>query len=250
MIPLKDDAPRLTTPYVTWTLIALNTLVYIYEAWSQTQYHGQAYLSQLISTFGVVPARIGVVLFNSGYVPWNLVTALHARYIPPAGAILPLFTSMFLHGSWWHLLGNMLFLGIFGDNVEDYLGHFTYLLFYLTTGVASALFHTLLNLNSTTPTVGASGAIAGVMGAYFLLYPRARVLSLVPFYLVFFTWVPAWVWLGIWFVWEFLKGAAASLSPNQNAGGIAFWAHVGGFLSGMLLIKILPARPRRYYYGR
>jgi membrane associated rhomboid family serine protease len=155
-----------------------------------------------------------------------------------------------MHGSWWHLIGNMLFLWIFGDNVEDYLGHSLYLFFYILCGVAAALFHTLLNPGSTVPTVGASGAIAGVMGAYFILYPRARVLTLVPFFFVFFVWLPAWIWLAMWFIWEFLKGAAAAFAPpTANAGGIAFWAHVGGFLAGMLLVKLFPARARRYYYG-
>ncbi len=167
------------------------------------------------------------------------------------GAFLPLFTSMFLHGSWLHLIFNMLALWIFGDNVEDYLGHSLYLMFYLVCGIAAALFHTALNLGSTLPTVGASGAIAGVMGAYFLLYPRARVLTLVvPFFFWFFVWLPAWVVLGYWFVAQFLSGAATSIAAHSGSSStIAFWAHVGGFLAGMLLIKLFPARTRRYRYG-
>jgi hypothetical protein len=157
---------------------------------------------------------------------------------------------MFLHASWLHLIFNMLWLWIFGDNVEDYLGHFKFIVLYFASGIGATLLHTLFNLGSTTPTVGASGAIAGVLGAYFVIYPRARVLTLVPFFFVFFMWLPAWVVLGLWFVLQFLSGAANSISPVTHAGGTAFWAHVGGFLAGMALVKLFPARTRRYYYGR
>src|SRR5271165_3724177 len=249
MIPLKDDAPRVSTPYVNYTLLVLNTLVFLFELWVGLQ--GRRAVDLFVYQFGVVPARLAVVVFNQGYVPWNLISQLGTRYIPPMAAILPLFTSMFLHGSWLHLIFNMLALWIFGDNVEDYLGHSLYLAFYLLCGVAAALFHSALNLGSTIPTVGASGAIAGVMGAYFLLYPRARVLTLViPFFFWFFVWLPAWVVLGYWFVAQFLSGAATSIAAHSgSSSGIAFWAHVGGFLAGMLLIKVFPARTRRYHYG-
>ncbi len=244
MIPLKDDAPRVGTPYVNYTLIVLNTLVFLFEV----SLGGQN--QQFAEVFGVVPARLTVVLLNHGYVPWNLVSELGTRYVPPMAAILPVFTSMFLHAGPLHLIGNMLFLWIFGDNVEDRVGHTWYLVFYLTCGVAAALFHTLLNASSTIPTVGASGAIAGVMGAYFVLYPRAKVLTLVPLFFVFFVWLPAWIVLGYWFVWQFLSGAATSITSRSSASsGIAFWAHVGGFLAGMLLIKLFPSRTRRYHYG-
>src|SRR5271166_3990237 len=244
MIPLKDDAPRVSTPYVNVTLIVLNTLVFLLELSAGPQ------RQQFVDAFGMVPVRLSIVLFNNGYVPWDLVSQLGTRYVPPMAAILPIFTSMFLHASPLHLIGNMLFLWIFGDNVEDRLGHAWYLVFYLTCGVAAALFHTLLNASSTIPTVGASGAIAGVMGAYFILYPRARVLTLVPLFFVFFVWLPAWVVLGYWFVAQFLSGAATSIaSHSSSSGGIAFWAHVGGFLAGMLLIKLFPSRARRYHYG-
>lgn len=250
MIPLKDDAPRITTPYVTYLLVAVNVAVFLFETMIGSGYRGQVNLSRFIFEFGVVPARFTVAFLNNGYVPWNLIGALHTRYIPVAGAILPIFTSMFLHGSWLHLLFNMWALWIFGDNVEDYLGHFLYLMLYLVSGVAAALLHTLFNIGSITPTVGASGAIAGVMGAYFILYPRARVLTLVPFFFVFFLWLPAWVVLGIWFIGQFLSGAASSITTAASqASGIAFWAHVGGFLAGMFLVKLFPARTRRYYYG-
>jgi membrane associated rhomboid family serine protease len=248
MIPLKDDAPRVTTPYVTWFLIAANTLAFLFElsigAGNPRQFDA------FLNAFGVVPARISVVLFNQGYVPWDLVYKLGTRFVTPMAAFLPVLTSMFLHGSWMHLIFNMLTLYIFGDNVEDYLGHFRYILLYLISGVIAMAVHTLFNVNSTVPTVGASGAIAGVMGAYFLLYPRAKVLTIVPFFFMWFMWLPAWIVLGYFFVGQFLLGAATSISVHGgNAGGVAVWAHVGGFLAGMALIKLFPVRARRYRYG-
>jgi len=250
MIPLKDDAPRVGTPYVTYTLIAACTLIFLFELLIGTD-TGQRQLDRFIFQFGMVPARISIVLFDQGNVPWNLVYPLGARYVPPSAAFVPIFTSMFLHGSWLHLIFNMLALWIFGDNVEDSIGHFPYLILYLLSGLAAAALHTFFNLGSTVPTVGASGAIAGVMGAYFLLYPRAKVLTLVfPLVFVFFVWLPAWVVLGFWFVAQFLSGAATSIAGRMGgSGGIAFWAHVGGFLAGMALIKLFPSRVRRYYYG-
>ncbi len=173
-----------------------------------------------------------------------------ARYVPAAAAFVPVFTSMFLHGSWLHLIFNMLALWIFGDNVEDYAGHFRYLLLYLLSGLAAAALHTFFNFSSTVPTVGASGAIAGVMGAYFVLYPRAKVLTLVPFFFVFFVWLPAWIVLGFFFITQFLSGAATSIVAHSGGStGIAFWAHVGGFLGGMFLVKLFPVRLRRYHYS-
>ena len=154
---------------------------------------------------------------------------------------------MFLHASWLHLIGNMWFLWIFGDNIEDYLGHFTYLLFYLVSGFAAAVAHILLNAGSNVPSVGASGAIAGVMGAYFVLYPRAHVLMWFP--PIFFFHLPAWLVLGYWFFVQFLSGAATSIAETGETGGIAFWAHVGGFVTGIVLIKVLPERPQRYRYA-
>jgi hypothetical protein len=158
---------------------------------------------------------------------------------------------MFLHGSWLHIIGNMWVLWIFGDNIEDYLGHFAYLIFYLLCGFAAAIAHIILNSGSDVPTVGASGAIAGVMGAYFLLYPKSRVLTLVPL-IVFFTfwWLPAWIVLGYWFLLQFLSGASTSIAySNPDSGRIAFWAHVGGFIAGIIMIKVLPRRSPRNRYG-
>ena len=248
MIPLKDDAPRVGIPYVTYFLIGVNVTMFLIELWVGLP--GSRQFESFLWQFGVVPARFPVVLLNQGYVPWDLVYQLHTRYIPTAAAFVPVFTSMFLHGSWAHLLFNMLSLWIFGDNVEDYLGHFRYVVLYLLCGVAAMAVHTVFNWYSTAPTVGASGAIAGVMGAYFLLYPRAKVLTIVPFFFLWFTWLPAWVVLGYFFVGQFLLGAASSFAVRGgNAGGVAVWAHVGGFLAGMLMVKLFPARARRYYYG-
>jgi membrane associated rhomboid family serine protease len=248
MIPLKDDAPKVGTPYVTWFLVVVNAIIFLLE-WTIGNNSPSA-LTAIIAQFGLVPARISVVLQNQGYVPWDLVYQLGTRYVPPAAAFLPVFTSMFLHGSWMHLILNMLSLWIFGDNVEDYLGHFRYIILYLVSGIAAMVVHTLFNLYSTVPTVGASGAIAGVMGAYFILYPRAKVLTIVPFFFMWFMWLPAWIVLGYFFVGQFLLGAASSIAVRGgSAGGVAVWAHVGGFLAGMALVKLFPAGSGRYRYG-
>ena len=249
MIPLKDDTPRFSTPYVTYFLLVFNILIFLLQKWVEST-QGPVASDQLTMVFGLVPVKIPIALAG-GQVPLNLVGFLGARYVTPLAAFLPIFTSMFLHGGWWHIISNMWVLWIFGDNVEDYLGHFVYLIFYLGAGIAGALLHVVFNWGSPIPTVGASGAIAGVMGAYFVLYPKARVLTLVPFFFVFFVWLPAWIVLGYWFLAQFLGGAATAISTHGAAarGGVAFWAHVGGFVTGLLLIKMLPQRPRLYRYS-
>ncbi len=232
MIPIRDDAPRFSTPYITYFIIALNALVFLYEALlgAATPRGLVAFIYQ----FGVVPSHITGALGGAG--------AFH-----PGAAIVPIFTSMFLHASLLHVAGNMLFLWIFGDNIEDYLGHFKYLLFYLASGFAASFLHILLNLSSRVPSVGASGAIAGVMGGYLILYPRARVLVWFP--IIFFFYLPAWLMLGYWFAVQFLSGTATAIAAtSQTSGGVAFWAHVGGFVAGIVMIKIIPPRPRRFSY--
>jgi hypothetical protein len=232
MIPIRDDTPRFSTPFVTYFIIALNTVVFLFELSVGGQ--SRHALNNLMYQFGVVPH-----LFERALVTGS--TSL-------AGLFLSILTSMFLHASWLHIIGNMWVLWIFGDNIEDYLGHFPYLLFYLVSGFAAAVAHILLNVGSRVPSVGASGAIAGVMGAYFVLYPRARVLIWFP--PIFFFHLPAWLVLGYWFFMQFLSGAATSIAEtSQTGGGIAFWAHVGGFVTGIVLIKLLPERPRRYRYA-
>jgi len=229
MIPIRDDVPRSSTPYVTYFLIAANVLVFLFELLL-----GGRSRAAFIYQFGIVPLRIDQGVFG------------HA---PLDAALVSIFTSMFLHASWLHLIANMWVLWIFGDNIEDQLGHFKYLLFYVTCGIGAAALHVLLNWGSPIPTVGASGAIAGVMGAYLLLYPRARVTTFLPPFFLFP--LPAWVVLGYWIVVQFFSGAATSLvyARQGGSGGIAFWAHVGGFVVGMILIKILPERTGRYRYG-
>jgi membrane associated rhomboid family serine protease len=229
MLPIRDDQPRYSTPWVTRFLIGLNLLIFFFEATLDRRS-----LNALISQFAVVPAHLLGVLAGT------------ATYPLPA-IVLPFFTSLFLHGSWMHVIGNMWFLYIFGDNVEDYLGHFKYLVFYLLAGVLAMGTHVAVNLHSAAPALGASGAIAGVLGAYFVLYPRARVLT---WFFVFVVWLPAWIILGYWFVLNFLSGAATALTvQNQNMGGVAFWAHVGGFISGALLVKMFGERESRYPYA-
>ncbi|MGC2559584.1 MAG: rhomboid family intramembrane serine protease [Terriglobales bacterium] len=231
MIPLRDDQPSFSTPFINYFLITLNILVFIWEM-----------------SIGLNTRAFQAFAFQFGVVPRHALAVLSGHsHDPLATAILPIFTSMFLHASFLHVGGNMLFLWIFGDNVEDYLGHFQYLVFYLLSGFAAAVTHTLLNASSRVPIIGASGAIAGVMGAYFILYPKARVLVWFP--PIFFFHVPAWLMLGYWFLINFLSGTVNSAEATAASGGIAFWAHVGGFVAGMLMVKIFPERQGRYRYG-
>jgi membrane associated rhomboid family serine protease len=230
MIPVRDDQPRSSTPYVTYFLIGLNLLIFLFEA-------------------SLTPQSFKGLLFQLGMIPANITAVLSgASRMGLTAAFLPTLTCMFLHGSWMHVIGNMWFLWIFGDNIEDYLGHFKYLLFYLLSGLGAAFAQVVLNSHSRVPTVGASGAIAGVLGAYFLLYPKAKVLLWFPIFFLFY--LPAWVTLGYWFAMQFVSGAATSIANySETSGGVAFWAHVGGFVAGIVLIKIFPERPRRYRYG-
>ena len=226
MLPLKDDQPRYSTPIVTWFLIAINLLVFLFEFQLP-----QRDLMRLFDEFALVPRNIPVLL-GHGY--W-------------LQALVPFFSSMFLHQGWAHVLGNMWFLYIFGDNVEDYLGHFLYLVFYFLSGLCAALTQILVTPNSQIGMVGASGAIAGVLGAYFVLYPRARVLT---WFFVFVIYLPAWVVLGEWIVLNFLQGEQMlAVMARRDVGGVACWAHVGGFVAGMVMGKVFPERARRYPYA-
>jgi membrane associated rhomboid family serine protease len=237
MIPLKDDTPRLSTPLVNYFLIIANAVVFLFES----SLDPRAQIA-FINAFGLVPARLASILQST-------MPHAHAHEVSPELAFVPILTSMFLHGGWMHLIFNMWFLWIFGRNIEEALGHFPYLVFYLTCGVAAALAQTVSDLSSHVAMVGASGAIAGVMGGYLILYPRARVLMLVPFLFIFFLWLPAWVVLGYWFVLQFLSGVGTALvQGGRNSGGVAFWAHVGGFVAGVLLVQLFPSRTRRYRY--
>jgi membrane associated rhomboid family serine protease len=202
---------------MNWTLIGLNVLFFLLLLSSGAE--AEAWVEEL----GVVPARL---LRDVG--SWQAVT---------------LFTSMFLHGGWAHLLGNMLALYIFGDNVEDRLGSGRYLLFYLICGLAAAAAHIALNPNSTLPTIGASGAISGVLAAYLLFFPSARVITLV--FIFIFPWfveIPAVIYLGLWFLSQLFNGALAVVSDMQTYGGVAWWAHIGGFVAGLALGPLLARR--------
>src|SRR6266568_5842367 len=225
MLPIRDDQPRYSTPYINGFLIALNILIYLFQSLLDPRSY-ELFAIQ----FGVVPSHLTAFLAGSPKYPLAVV-------------VIPFFTSMFLHAGWMHVLGNMWFLYIFGDNIEDYLGHFQYLVFYVLCGLLAMSTQVVIYPNSNLPTVGASGAIAGVLGAYFVLYPRARVLT---WFFVFIIHIPAWVVLGYWFVLQFLSGTATALAyEGRNDSGIAFWAHVGGFVAGVVLIKLFPGRQRR-----
>jgi membrane associated rhomboid family serine protease len=221
MIPIRDTIRSETYPVVNNVLIAVNVLAFLIEM-SQ----GQG-LDKFIYVYGLVPARYSVPQLSA--------------YFTTGHQIVAFLTFMFLHGGFLHLLGNMWFLHIFGDNVEDRLGHLRYLAFYLLCGLASGLSHLALNWHSEVPTIGASGAIAGVMGAYFVLYPRAKVLTLVPIFLFFqFLEIPAFLFMGVWFLFQFLSAAGTS----AQTGGIAWWAHIGGFIFGMMFLKLFEMLPQ------
>lgn len=222
MIPLKILLGRRGVPFVTLLIIAANFVVFIHELALSPRA-----LELFIGQYGLVPARFSYAL--AGY------------HVSPGQLFLPVFTSMFLHGGWLHILGNMWFLWVFGGAVEDVLGPGGYLVAYLVCGLAGGVTQTFFSWGSSVPTIGASGAISGVMGAYLILYPRSKVLTLVPLIIFFFTIrLPALFMIGYWFLIQFASGVA-SLGVAQN-GGTAFWAHVGGFLLGAAIA--VPARSR------
>jgi membrane associated rhomboid family serine protease len=216
VIPLRDVIPSRTTPVVTISLVVLNSLVFLYQLTLGER------VEEFVYTFGLVPANFS----------W-----------------ISVFTSMFLHGGFLHVAGNMLYLWIFGDNVEDRMGHGRFLAFYLLCGITAALAQTIIVPDSPVPMVGASGAIAGVMGAYFVLYPHSRIVTLLP---IFIFWqvieVPAIFFLGVWFVMQFLSGVGsiARVTGGEPAGGVAFWAHVAGFAAGLVGVFLFkqPERER------
>ena len=226
MIPIRDTIPARLFPVINITLIIVNVLIFFYEVSL-----GPSALEQFISTYGLVPARFWP---GEGPAQW-----------------LPLFTSIFLHGGWLHLLSNMLALYIFGDNIEDRLGHGRYLIFYLAGGLIAGATHLLIYPSSPVPTIGASGAIAAVLGAYIVLYPHARVLTLIllPFFFIFpIVEIPAIFYLGFWFLSQILNGLFTLGTDTFQGGGVAWWAHIGGFLAGLIIIWIFaPRRPQPYH---
>lgn len=225
MLPIRDNVPSRTYPYVTVGLIVVNVVIFLAEFLGM----GRGGMMEFTMRFGLVPAAL--TAYFSG------------EPIAASRAVLPLFTSVFLHGGLVHLLGNMWYLWIFGDNVEDRLGHLRFLAFFVLCGVAGNLAHYIFNPGSPVPAIGASGAIAGVLGAYLISYPRARILVLIPFFFLYFTELPALVVLGFWIVLQFFNGAA-SVVYSQATGGVAWWAHIGGFFAGMLIFTVFRPRPR------
>lgn len=220
MIPIRDTIRSETYPIVNNIIIAVNILVFIMELFQRQR------LNEFVYIYGLVPARYTIPQISA--------------YFTTGQQVISFLSFMFLHGGFFHLLGNMWSLYIFGDNVEDRLGHLRYLAFYLLCGFASGISHLVISWNSNVPTIGASGAIAGVMGAYFILYPRAKILTLVPiFFFIQFFELPAFFFLGIWFLFQFLSAAGA---PGQ-AGGIAWWAHIGGFVFGVIFLKLFEMLP-------
>ncbi len=213
MFPLKDDVQSSIAPLLSWLIIAANTFAFIIELGQGPE------LNLFITEHGLIPA--------------------HFLHTFSAGQVVNIFSSMFLHSGIAHIFGNMWFLFIFGDNVEDRMGHIGFIIFYLLTGVCAAMAQVFLNADSNIPMIGASGAISGVLGAYFIYYPRATVLAYVPIRGMALVRVPAWVFLGLWFVLQFFSQVQSSLGVSDGeSGGVAFLAHLGGFVSGMILAKV------------
>ncbi len=222
MIPIRDELRTRTTPVVNYLLIALNVIVFIFMALTPSQ------SESIVRQYAMIPARV----------------TSHLDF----GDVVNIFTSMFMHAGLAHIAGNMLYLWIFGDNVEDALGHGRYLVFYLLGGVIASVTHILTNPSSSIPTVGASGAIAAVLGAYLILYPGSRVVTLIPLgFFLRLTAVPAVIVLGLWFLLQFVEGLI-TLGSTADVGGVAVWAHIGGFIAGIILAKLFAQRQESSYY--
>jgi membrane associated rhomboid family serine protease len=215
MIPLKDRNIRKHFPFVTILLITVNILIFIYQLSLGEE------LNIFFNHFSVIPSYV--------------YQALHSEVFKPM-VFITLLTSQFLHGGWLHLGGNMLYLWVFGDNVEDKLGHVRFLIFYLLCGATASVLHIYIEPRSDIPTIGASGAISGVLGAYILMFPRSRVLTLIPIFIfIQIAELPAYVILGLWFVLQFINGMLSLGYATAGMGGVAWWAHVGGFITGLIL---------------
>jgi membrane associated rhomboid family serine protease len=234
MIPIKDTIHSRSFPLVNWLLVIANVLVFVLIELPL----GQSQLNQLITTYGMTPSQCAAPLLRN----------LSAASFPGLGVLvngcaIPLVTSMFLHGGWLHIIGNMWVLIIFGDNVEDRLGSIVYLLFYLVCGVVSGLTQAFIAPSSQVPAIGASGAIAGVLAAYMIFFPRARVVTFIPlFILPWFVNIPSVIFIVIWFLLQFSSGVAAL--GGAASGGVAYWAHVGGFICGLLLGWLFASKSR------
>jgi membrane associated rhomboid family serine protease len=228
MFPIKDDIPSRSFPAVTVGLIVINTIIFIFEISM-----GRTSRMSFVTDYGLLPQNVTAFFDGTGM---------------SAGRVFfPFFSAMFLHGGWFHLIGNMWYLWIFGDNVEDRLGHARFLVFFLLCGVLGNVAHYIFNASSEIPAIGASGAVAGVLGAYLVSYPGARILVLFPlFFFIQFIELPALIVLGFWFVLQFLNGAA-SVVLSTAAGGVAWWAHIGGFVGGLVIFKIFRPKPKIWY---
>lgn len=230
MIPLKNLSSQRSVPIVTLLLIAANVVVFLHQATIPP-----AAGDRFIRTFAMVPLKIQYALAGT-------------HHVTLAQALVPLFTCMFLHAGFLHIVGNMWFLWIFGANVEDRLGPFVYLLFYLVCGIGSSVSQLLFSWGSPVPSLGASGAISGVLGAYVVFFPASRILTLIPLFIFWFTArIPAIVFIGLWFIVQFLSGIWSL--GIASAGGVAWWAHVGGFLIGLFLAKGVCGRPAATWEG-
>jgi membrane associated rhomboid family serine protease len=234
VIPLRDDVPSRTVPYVNYALIAANVLAFLLELGAGER------LPELLAQSSVIP-----VLYTGRDRSLSVIEVFLGTVSPELG--LRLLFSMFLHGGFMHIIGNMLYLWIFGDNIEDRVGHFKYLVFYLACGWVAAYAHIWASPESRLPAIGASGAIGGVLGAYVFLYPHAHVVTLLP--LGFFTQlvkIPAIFFLGFWFLQQFFMGAVSlGARTASESGGVAWWAHIGGFAAGVVLVRILGGHRRR-----
>lgn len=223
MIPLKDDIPSRKYPIVNTVIIIINILIFVWVLSLPIQIRESIYFR-----YGIVPYRF----YNLNLLPYGIFT---------------LFTSMFLHGGWSHLIGNMLYLYIFGDNVEDGMGHIKYLIFYLIAGIFAGLTQVIFSRNPYIPAIGASGAIAGVLGAYFKYYPRARILTIAFLgFFIEFLYIPSFFYISLWFLIQFFSGLFSLLI--DISGGIAWWAHIGGFLFGVIFAKFFRKRIFWFYY--
>ncbi len=228
MIPLRDTVPPKTFPIVNWLIILSNLLVFIAE-YRMPEPQLEAFFYQ----YGLVPSRIMPAIFGD---PSAIRPAILTTFI----------SNIFIHGNLMHFIGNMWFLFIFGDNVEDRMGRINYLLFYLTAGLLASVTHYVLYIQSSVPAIGASGAISGVMAAYMFLYPRSKIITLIPVFFILPLFIPvrAFIFIGIWFLIQVLNGTRHLLF-HGTASGIAFWAHIGGFIAGMLLYRLFVRRKRR-----
>ena len=226
MFPIKDTVPNKSFPAATWLIIALCGIIFFFE----TTLPGDV-LERFIMFFGVVPVEYS----RSSYPADGL----------PIIDYLSFLTAMFLHGGWLHVLGNMWFLRVFGSKVEDCMGHFRFLAFYLISGICASLFYIYFSPRSAMPVIGASGAIAGVMGAYYVMFPRARILTVMPIFIFpYFIELPAFIFLGWWFLLQLFSGSVALVQP-ATGGGVAWWGHIGGFIAGILLAPFFRKRLRR-----